>query len=156
FCPKMCRFTCPVSEASGHEPYTPQAKMDRLNQLRQGNMEWSEASTDPLYACTGCRQCTTACLHGNEPGLVLLGGRVAANARGAGHPALASYPERFRNREERLANSLRQEIAEDSFADTAEVGFWPGCDAIDKSLDEVSAALRLLERSSGEVKMVAA
>ena len=31
YCPKLCRFACPVAEASGHEPYTTQAKMDRLN-----------------------------------------------------------------------------------------------------------------------------
>src|SRR5262245_63004687 len=100
FCPKMCRFSCPVSETSGREQYTPQAKMDRLNQLRAGHLPWIDKMSDPLYACTGCRQCTTQCLHGNEPGLVLLAGRAAANARGAGHPALAGYPERFRTREQ--------------------------------------------------------
>ena len=37
FCPKMCRHACPVSTASGRETYIPQAKMDRLNQLRLGH-----------------------------------------------------------------------------------------------------------------------
>ena len=157
FCPKLCRFACPVSEASGHEPYTPQAKMDRLNQLRRGRIAWTEETTDPLYACTGCRQCTTQCLHGNEPGLVLLAGRAAATARGAGHPNLAGYPERFRNREQRLVDTLQADVAEDRFADSAPVGFWPGCDAIDKGLEEVHAALHLLDRVSGdEVKLVRA
>jgi Fe-S oxidoreductase len=157
FCPKLCRFACPVAEASGHEPYTPQAKMDRLNQLRRGDMPWSPDTTVPLYACTGCRQCTTQCLHGNEPGLVLLAGRAAASARGAGHPALSGYPDRFRNRERRLADSLHSEVEQSWFADTAAVGFWPGCDAIDKGMGEVHAALRLFERiGAGEVRMVQA
>jgi Fe-S oxidoreductase len=146
-----------VAEASGHEPYTPQAKMDRLNQLRRGNLPWTEDSSEPLYACTGCRQCTTQCLHGNEPGLVLFAGRAAATARGAGHPALAGYPERFRNREQRLAELAREHVPEERFDDSAPIGFWPGCDAIDKGLDDVSTALDLFQQLGAEdVRMVSA
>jgi Fe-S oxidoreductase len=156
YCPKMCRFSCPVSETSGREQYTPQAKMDRLNQLRRGHVAWSEKTTDPLYACTGCRQCTTNCVHGNEPGLVLLAGRAAANARGAGHPALAGYPERFRSREQRLVEILRDHLPADRFDDSGAVGFWPGCDAIDKGLRDVDAALSLFDRAgAAEVVVVA-
>ncbi|HEY8144634.1 MAG TPA: (Fe-S)-binding protein [Kofleriaceae bacterium] len=156
YCPKLCRFACPVAEASGHEPYTTQAKMDRLNQLRRGTVAWSAETSEPLYACTGCRQCTTECLHGNEPGLVLLAGRAAATARGASHPALVGYPERFRNREQRLAELAREHVAPERFDDSAPVGFWPGCDAIDKGLDDVGAALDLFDRlGAGDVRMVA-
>jgi len=156
YCPKMCRFSCPVSEASGREQYTPQAKMDRLNQLRRGHIPWTEKTSDPLYACTGCRQCTTQCMHGNEPGLVLLAGRAAANARSAGHPALAGYPERFRSREQRLVDILREHLPAERFEDSAPVGFWPGCDAIDKGLSDIDAALRLFDRAGAtEVKVVA-
>lgn len=157
YCPKMCRFSCPVSEASGREQYTPQAKMDRLNQLRRGHLPWTDKMTDPLYACTGCRQCTTQCAHGNEPGLVLLAGRAAANARGAGHPALAGYPERFRSREQRLVDLLHDHLPAERFDESAPVGFWPGCDAVDKGLDDIEAALRLFdEAGASEVKVVAA
>lgn len=155
YCPKMCRFACPVSEASGREQYTPQAKMDRLNQLRRGHLPWNERLTDPLYACTGCRQCTTQCVHQNEPGLVLLAGRAAAVARGAGHPALAGYPERFRAREQRLVGVLRDHIPAERFEESAPVGFWPGCDAIDKGLGDIEAALRLFdEAGERDVAMV--
>ncbi len=156
YCPKMCRFSCPVSEASGREQYTPQAKMDRLNQLRRGHVTWSEKTSEPLYACTGCRQCTTACMHGNEPGLVLLAGRAAANARSAGHPALAGYPERFRSREQRLVEILRDHVPAERFDDSAQVGFWPGCDAIDKGLGDIDAALRLFDQAGEtDVRLVA-
>lgn len=155
YCPKLCRFACPVSEASGREPYTPQAKMDRLNQLRRGRMPWTAETTDPLYACTGCRQCTTQCLHGNEPGLVLFAGRAAASARGAVHPALAGYPERFRNREQRLVASLHEHIAAERFADSAPIGFWPGCDTLDKGMEDIDASLRLFDAiGADEVRMV--
>src|SRR5689334_17393215 len=107
FCPKMCRHACPVSTASGRETYIPQAKMDRLNQLRLEHVPWTQETTDPLWACTGCRHCTMYCDHANEPGLVLFTGRAAAVQRGVPHPALANYSERFRAREDRLAAQLR-------------------------------------------------
>jgi fumarate reductase (CoM/CoB) subunit B len=145
FCPKMCRHACPVSTASGRETHIPQVKMDRLNQLRLGRASWTAEATDPLWACTGCRHCTMYCDHGNEPGLVLLTGRAAAVARGTTHPALAGYPERFRAREQRLSVQLRM-LFESRLASQGELGFWPGCDAIDKGATDIAAALAVLDR----------
>ena len=145
YCPKMCRHACPVSTASGRETLIPQAKMDRLNQLRLGRVPWSVAASEPIWGCTGCRQCTTYCAHGNEPGLVLFAGRAEAVARGAGHPALVGYPERFRAREQRLVDHLRDAIAADRRAEDAQIGFFPGCDGIDKGLPDVAAALAVFE-----------
>jgi fumarate reductase (CoM/CoB) subunit B len=145
FCPKMCRHACPVSTASGRETYIPQAKMDRLNQLRLGRGRWTAESTDPLWACTGCRHCTMYCDHGNEPGLVLLTGRAAAVSRGVPHPALAGYSERFRAREQRLSAQLALGFP-DYLATEGEIGYWPGCDAIDKASADIAAALAVFER----------
>jgi Fe-S oxidoreductase len=159
FCPKMCRHACPVSTASGKETYIPQAKMDRLNWLRRGWLPWTQENADPLWACTGCRHCTVYCDHGNEPGLVLLAGRAAAVARGAGHPALAGYGDRFRARDERLATRAREMFTPIGveFADDGDVGFWPGCDAIDKGASDVAAALAVFERIGlGTVPLVGA
>jgi len=153
FCPKMCRHACPVSTASGRETYIPQAKMDRLNQLRLGRSPWTAESTDPLWACTGCRHCTVYCDHGNEPGLVLLSGRAAAVAHGVPHPALAGYSERFRAREQRLSQQLRTAFP-DKLATEGDIGFWPGCDAIDKGTDDIAAALALFERTGVDAKIV--
>lgn len=145
FCPKMCRHACPVSTASGRETYIPQVKMDRLNQLRLGRGPWTAESIDPLWACTGCRHCTMYCDHGNEPGLVLFSGRAAAAQRGVTHPALAGYPERFRAREQRLSAQLAL-LFEPHLATEGELGYWPGCDAIDKAASDIAAALALFDR----------
>lgn len=156
YCPKMCRHACPVSTASGRETHIPQAKMARLGQLRTGGEPWTAERADPLWACTGCRHCTMYCAHDHEPGLVLLAGRAAAVARGAGHPALAGYPERFRAREERLSAQLAAAFPERVAAE-GDVGYWPGCDAIDKGLGDVAAALAVFDRAGlGEVRLVAA
>src|SRR5688572_13497774 len=142
FCPKMCRHACPVSTASGRETHIPQAKMDRLNQLRLGRSEWTAETVDPLYACTGCRHCTEYCDHENEPGLVLLSGRAAAVQRGVQHPALTSYSERFRARERRLTAQVATQF-EGQLVSEGELGYWPGCDAIDKGSNDIAAALAL-------------
>jgi len=145
FCPKMCRHACPVSTASGRETHIPQVKMDRLNQLRLGRGTWSADATDPLWACTGCRHCTMYCDHGNEPGLVLFAGRAEAVARGATHPAMVGYPERFRAREQRLTAQLAA-LFESRLATEGELGYWPGCDAIDKGASDIAAALAVFDR----------
>jgi Fe-S oxidoreductase len=146
YCPKMCRLACPVSNADGRETLIPQAKMDRLNQARRGTVPWTFDSTEPIWGCTGCRHCTSYCEHGNEPGLVLMAGRAEATARGAGHPRLADYPDRFRRREQRLARRLREHQPRERFDADAAVGFWPGCDAIDKGAGDVAATLALFDR----------
>ncbi|HUJ57390.1 MAG TPA: (Fe-S)-binding protein [Kofleriaceae bacterium] len=153
FCPKMCRHACPVSTASGRESYIPQAKMDRMNQLRLGRGRWTVESSDPLWACTGCRHCTMYCDHGNEPGLVLFAGRAAAVKAGVPHPALAGYSERFRAREQRLSAQLAASFGE-HLAPGGELGLWPGCDAVDKGADDIAATLALLARVGHEVKLV--
>jgi fumarate reductase (CoM/CoB) subunit B len=155
FCPKMCRHACPVSTASGRETHIPQVKMDRLNQLRLGRGAWTTESTDPLWACTGCRHCTLYCDHGNEPGLVLFTGRAAAVDRGAPHPALAGYSERFRAREQRLSAQLQAGFAE-RLAIEGEVGYWPGCDAIDKGAADIAAVFAVLDRVGSDLKIVEA
>jgi dimethylglycine catabolism B len=155
FCPKMCRHACPVSTASGRETYIPQAKMDRANQLRLKHVPWTQESSDPLWACTGCRHCTMYCDHGNEPGLVLLSARAQAVQHGVPHPALAGYSERFRAREQRLSAQLASTFG-DHLATEGELGVWPGCDAIDKGAADISAALALLERVGLGAKIVQA
>jgi len=128
--------------------------MDRLNQLRLGHSKWTTDSTDPLWACTGCRHCTMYCDHGNEPGLVLLTGRAAAVQHGVPHPALAGYSERFRAREQRLSSQLAATFP-NALATEGEIGLWPGCDAIDKGADDIAATLALFERTGLEaVKIV--
>lgn len=151
----MCRLACPVSGASGRETLIPQAKMDTLNQLRRGRVPWTEASSEPLWGCTGCRHCTTYCEHDNEPGLVLFSGRAEATARGVGHPGLVDYPDRFRKREQRLVGQLREHVPADRRDPDAAVTFFPGCDAIDKAPETITAGLSLFDAVADDRVQVA-
>jgi len=108
---------------------------------------WRRAveSTEPLWGCTGCRQCTSYCEHGVEPGLALFAGRAEATARGAPHPALADYPDRFRAREVRLVRQLKEQIPRARFAQEAMFAYFPGCDAIDKNIAGIAETLDLFD-----------
>lgn len=129
--------------------------MAKLGELSSGRTRWSVEASDPLWACTGCRQCTMYCKHENEPGLVLFSGRAAANARGFSHPRLQDYPDRFRNRDVRLAGELRSRLPADRFASEAPVGFWPGCDNIDKNPNAIARALDLFDHiGADDVRLV--
>lgn len=146
FCPKLCRHTCPVSNADAKEQHTPQSKMKQLHQLLQGEVPWTQEEAEPLWACTGCRQCTTACEHGNEPGLVLLAGRKRALENGVNHPSLENYPERFNERQERLKMSLSETAANISTNEKADTtGFFPGCDMVDKSTKDIVSLYSTLD-----------
>ncbi len=150
----MCRHACPVANASGREFLTPQAKMDRLHQLHHRQRPWSSNDAEPLWGCTGCGQCTTYCKHKNEPGVILLAARSETVAAGAIHPALENYPERFQKRDRRLVATARQEIPQESRAQEGNIGFWPGCDAIDKGMADVQATIALLRHSTQPVPIV--
>lgn len=150
YCPKMCRHACPVSTSSGRESFIPQVKMTVLNLLLKGQEPWSRDTTEPLWACSDCRHCTTYCVHGVEPGSVLMAGRAEAVRRGLGHPTLERYPDRFRAREERLSRKLREIVPRERFADEARVAVWPGCDSIDKGPGDILAMLALLDRVGAE------
>jgi Fe-S oxidoreductase len=155
YCPKMCRHACPVSTAAGVETLIPQAKMATLNRIRKGHEPFTQETSQPLWGCTGCGHCTEYCVHGVRPGVTLFAGRAEAVRRGATHPALERYPERFRAREERLAARAREILPRERFAEEARVALWPGCDAIDKGESDVLAQLALLDRIGAEhVKLV--
>ena len=128
--------------------------MDRLNQLRLGRSRWTTESTDPLWACTGCRHCTMYCDHGNEPGLVLLSG--PRRRRRARRPASgARRLQRTVPRPRAAAVRAARDDFDDHLATEGEIGFWPGCDAIDKGAADIAAALALFERVGLEdVKIV--
>jgi Fe-S oxidoreductase len=63
YCPKMCRFACPVAEATGLESVTPWGIDRVIAALARGEQLTAEQQR-PVWACTGCRQCGGACVPG--------------------------------------------------------------------------------------------
>lgn len=63
FCPKLCRYVCPVAEGLGSEAATPTAKGALLLDYLQGRRELAGAVTQSAYMCTDCRAQNDVCLH---------------------------------------------------------------------------------------------
>jgi len=61
---------------------------------------------------------------------------------------LRDYPDRFRNRDRRLAKELRSVAPEALFAGQGETALFPGCDAVDKGATDVAKTLALLQDTS--------
>jgi Fe-S oxidoreductase len=80
FCPKMCRFSCPVSEAAKREAFTPWGKVS-LAVLAGRDPHPSAA--EAFGACTGCLRCQFYCAHANDVPAVLYAARATAIRAGS-------------------------------------------------------------------------
>ena len=66
YCPKMCRFSCPVSEATKTEAHTPWGKMEIGRWILDKTIPLSEENVLPVYQCTNCLHCQNYCEHLND------------------------------------------------------------------------------------------
>ncbi len=99
YCPKMCRFSCPVSEATRSETVTPWGKMTMLAlTAAAGRAPTVPEEAEALYACSGCLRCQTYCTHENDVPAALYAGRAAAVRAGVAPAAAVSVGAAFRAR----------------------------------------------------------
>lgn len=63
YCAKLCRFTCPVAEATGRESVTPWGINREIAAAATRGTVTAQTAT-AVYGCTGCRACGSACLPG--------------------------------------------------------------------------------------------
>jgi Fe-S oxidoreductase len=82
YCPKMCRFACPVAEATGKESVTPWGIDRVISAMARGEQLTAEEQA-PIWACTGCRQCGGACVPGLDLPTHVRAARAVAFADGA-------------------------------------------------------------------------
>ena len=78
----MCRFACPVAEATGKESVTPWG-IDRVISAMARGKELSAEEMAPVWACTGCRQCGGACVPGLDLPTHVRAARAVAVERNA-------------------------------------------------------------------------
>jgi len=153
FCPKMCRFACPVSEAEPRETFTPWGKMTLLHVVAEGTHPFEPSTAAAFWACSGCMRCRTHCTHENEVADALRSGRAEALGAGLAPPAATEMIEGFSAREEAARAAAR---ALDADAPDARVAYFPGCSALLSEPDDVAATLGLVRKlSEGPVALEA-
>lgn len=87
YCPRLCRFACPVAHAEARETVTPWGKMRLLYLLDQGTVDVDQSAVEPLFHCISCGRCQTFCRHDISPASVLAKGRAQLVAAGFTPPA---------------------------------------------------------------------
>ena len=86
YCPRLCRFACPVAHSEGRETVTPWGKMRLLYLLDQGTVDVDQSVVEPLFHCISCGRCQTFCRHDISPASVLAKGRAQLVAAGFAPP----------------------------------------------------------------------
>jgi Fe-S oxidoreductase len=92
YCPKMCRFACPVAHGEARETVTPWGLMRLLNLVDQGVVASDGAVLEALEHCVSCGRCTTFCVHENPVAEVLAKGRSQLVASGLAVPEAWAVP----------------------------------------------------------------
>jgi Fe-S oxidoreductase len=82
YCPKGCRYSCPVSDATQNEALSAWGKMTAVHLAQRTGKPLDAGAARAAHACTGCMRCTQVCKHDNEVGPALFAAR--AQTIGAG------------------------------------------------------------------------
>ncbi|MBN1946643.1 MAG: (Fe-S)-binding protein [Bradymonadales bacterium] len=82
YCPKLCRFACPVAHGEARETVTPWGLMRLLNLVDGGHLPRQADLIEPLYHCISCGRCQVYCRHDSPVAEILAKGRAALVADG--------------------------------------------------------------------------
>jgi Fe-S oxidoreductase len=142
YCPKLCRFSCPVSVAQSSETTTPWAKMTSAHHVNDGNLDMSETVAASWYGCSGCLRCRTHCTHRNEVAATLYAARAEAVQQGQAPKQAVAVLEQHERRSQNAARAGSQLFAESTAEAGPEVMYFPGCTANVLGADDAIAGWR--------------
>ncbi len=131
YCPKMCRFACPVADAEARETVTPWGLMSLLRAVRMGHVELTAEIGEAFYHCTGCLRCQTFCRHDNDVPEAMFDARRLLVEGGVPVPEAVRGLDLIQERHGSplgAVPALPEEI-EAIFDRRSRVGFRPGCHA---------------------------
>jgi len=150
YCPKMCRFSCPVSEASRTETYTPWGKMEIGRWLLDKALPLSEEMALAAYQCTNCLHCQVYCEHGNDVPSALQEVRRLAVENYAAPQAVFELETRFAEFNNPygidLMAELRQSEPKKSFKKKSSILLFPSCHTLYHAPERVETYRELLRK----------
>lgn len=150
YCPKLCRFSCPVADAEARETVTPWGLMRLLEFTSTQDVELDAQVAQTFYHCTGCLRCQTACRHDNDVPQAMWAARAASVDAGHLPEALAQMPAQF---EEHGAcgpmPELSDEQVEGVFDQQASIAYLPDCKTMRATPEAVLQIGALLARAVG-------
>ncbi|MEZ4271115.1 MAG: FAD-binding and (Fe-S)-binding domain-containing protein [Myxococcota bacterium] len=91
YCPKLCRFSCPVAVSSGSEALTPRQLMLTVELERRQIESMSADVAKRLWSCVDCGGCRSYCDHDNDVASALQDARAVLFKQGRAPQALGEY-----------------------------------------------------------------
>jgi heterodisulfide reductase subunit D len=153
FCPKMCRFACPVARANKDEAAIPYGLSTVADLALAGKLDLAEPSVAGLlYACTECRACREYCrVEGVDLVEICRAVRAQTVARGIAPEPVARFHQKlqaYHNPYGARALHAHEKVPEfqRAFPRKARVLYYAGCTAAVAQPEIVVAAFRALER----------
>lgn len=154
-CPKMCRHTCPVSNAERRESVTPAMKMSAVDLMRRSLLPVVEETARAVEACTGCGGCSEFCLLGVQPAEALMDARRELATAGA-LPVATRAAQRMRQSGNPTGADLtrlhRERIP--VRPEQGSLALWPGCTSLRRLPEHESDTLAALEKTLGHTVAV--
>ncbi len=132
YCPKACRFACPVAEAAASETFSTWGKMTAVYLAGQHGRALDAGTAEALHACTGCLRCTEVCAHHNQVAPALFEARGRAIAAGVQPPAAARTVSTFSRTGNPFGVSLTGRLAALRPTGPVRHALFPGCASLVK------------------------
>lgn len=132
FCPKMCRFACPVSEATHGEAVSTWGKMTAAHLVETGQRRLDEGAAAALHACSGCMRCTSFCKHENEVGAALFAAREETIHAGLQPRGASSTLATFTQAQNPFGHELSALVASWRSDEPVRFPLFPGCSTLVK------------------------
>jgi len=146
-CPRLCRYACPVSQATADEGATPTAMAQAWRAAKAGDLPW-KAAADIVSRCTGCMACKAPCELEQDVPSYLYAARADAWTNGAvpdGAQLLHKHYLDSGNPFGADLHSSMREHADDGsdFDRKGRVLFWPGCRSLHEQPDQVAEVMNV-------------
>jgi len=141
YCPKVCRFACPVSESTKTETTSTWGKMTAAHLAVTGQRPIDESASKAVHACTGCMRCTEFCKHHNVPAEALFAARAETIAKGVQPAGAASTLATFAQSGNPFGRQLAPLVAAWKADAPVRYPFFPGCTVLVKRSELVDQTL---------------
>ncbi len=149
YCPKLCRFSCPVGNASSNETYTPWGRQTLLHLIEQGTLEFNRETANTFYKCTTCMLCREFCDHDIEVPAVMQAVRKKAVEKNLHPQEAVAFHDFFMEAKnpygDDLAARLRTILPASMFNPDAQVVYFPGCSTIYNYPQTIKNTFRIFE-----------
>ncbi|MFH1437854.1 MAG: (Fe-S)-binding protein [Pseudomonadota bacterium] len=150
YCPKLCRFSCPVSQVTSSETLTPWGKQSLLFEVERKTIALSSDYSSVFFACLECHACRGWCEHGIDvPRSLREGRRQAFESRCAPVPVM-SMSRNYSERETIVSGMLEEKFPRINTRGREKLFLMPGCVTVLRDLKSVESAVGIMKELTGE------